>query len=572
MEYNFYDIVFRFNDQPNKLAIETDYSRITYEELFNKVEDYSKKIEQVGLLPGSNVIVHMRRGPEYIITILSLSKLGITFVPIDITYPKERIDFIKNDCQANGIITDYKYEDLTVVDYLRIDDNINLTFNILGKRDNDSNDSNEKIAYIIYTSGSTGKPKGVQISNKGFSYLKELFDEHLKLGKDDKILQFASISFDASIWEISMALTNGLTLALFLDSDKDVNKFENFVKNHSVTIATLPPSYSELLSEEVISNFNLLITAGSEPHKKLLKKINLEETRYINAYGPTECTVCACLWEAKDLKELDSKQIPIGNISQDNLLIDDSGELCVSGEGLSVGYLNRDILNKKNFFYLNGFRYYKTGDLVNTDKHGNIYFRGRNDNQVKFNGYRIELEEIERSIFDIDLSIIDAAVTVLNDTLVCFYIGNIDVSEVKRELEAKLPIYMVPSIFQNVESFIYNTSGKIDRSKLTIKTQEQNFQNSDNIINSKLEEILIEILPVEVSNRDESLMEYGLNSLGLINLAAKVKNIFGINISIEEISKNCTFNGLMDILLHKNEDLGLIKNNEITHDVKNENE
>ena len=572
MEYNFYDIVFRFNDQPNKLAIETDYSRITYEELFNKVEDYSKKIEQVGLLSGSNVIVHMRRGPEYIITILSLSKLGITFVPIDITYPKERIDFIKNDCQANGIITDYKYEDLTVVDYLRIDDNINLTFNILGKRDNDSNDSNEKIAYIIYTSGSTGKPKGVQISNKGFSYLKELFDEHLKLGKDDKILQFASISFDASIWEISMALTNGLTLALFLDSDKDVNKFENFVKNHSVTIATLPPSYSELLSEEVISNFNLLITAGSEPHKKLLKKINLEETRYINAYGPTECTVCACLWEAKDLKELDSKQIPIGNISQDNLLIDDSGELCVSGEGLSVGYLNRDILNKKNFFYLNGFRYYKTGDLVNTDKHGNIYFRGRNDNQVKFNGYRIELEEIERSIFDIDLSIIDAAVTVLNDTLVCFYIGNIDVSEVKRELEAKLPIYMVPSIFQNVESFIYNTSGKIDRSKLTIKTQEQNFQNSDNIINSKLEEILIEILPVEISNRDESLMEYGLNSLGLINLAAKVKNIFGINISIEEISKNCTFNGLMDILLHKNEDLGLIKNNEITHDVKNENE
>ncbi|HEL1242041.1 TPA: AMP-binding protein, partial [Streptococcus equi subsp. zooepidemicus] len=106
MEYSFYDIVSRFNDYPNKLAIETDYSSITYEELFNKVEDYSKKIEQVGLLPGSKVIVHMRRSPEYIITILSLSKLGITFVPVDITYPKERIDFIKNDCQANGIITD----------------------------------------------------------------------------------------------------------------------------------------------------------------------------------------------------------------------------------------------------------------------------------------------------------------------------------------------------------------------------------------------------------------------------------------------------------------------------------
>lgn len=569
MEYSFYDIVSRFNDYPNKLAIETDYSSITYEELFNKVEDYSKKIEQVGLLPGSKVIVHMRRSPEYIITILSLSKLGITFVPVDITYPKERIDFIKNDCQANGIITDYKYDDLTVVDYLKIDDNINLTFNFFGKRDNDSN---EKIAYIIYTSGSTGKPKGVQISNKGFSYLKELFNEHLKLGKDDKILQFASISFDASIWEISMALTNGLTLALFLDSDKDENKFETFVKHHSVTVATLPPSYSELLSEEVISNFNLLITAGSEPHKKLLKKINLEETRYINAYGPTECTVCACLWEAKDLKELDSNQIPIGNISQDNLLIDDSGELCVSGKGLSVGYLNRDILNKKNFFYLNGLRYYKTGDLVNIDKHGNIYFRGRNDNQVKFNGYRIELEEIERSIFDINPSIIDVAVTVLNETLVCFYIGNIDVSEVKRELEAKLPIYMVPSLFQHVESFIYNTSGKIDRSKLTIKTKEQHFQNSDNRLDSKLEEILSEVLPVEVSNHDESLMEYGLNSLGLINLAAKVKNIFGIDISIEEISKNCTFNGLMNILSHKNENLGLIKNDEVTHDVENENE
>jgi len=116
MEYSFYDIVSKFNDQPNKIAIETDYSNITYEELFNRVDSYSKKIEQVGLLPGSKVIVHMSRGPEYIITILSLSKLGITFVPIDITYPKERIDFIQNDCQANGIITDYKYDDLTVVD------------------------------------------------------------------------------------------------------------------------------------------------------------------------------------------------------------------------------------------------------------------------------------------------------------------------------------------------------------------------------------------------------------------------------------------------------------------------
>ena len=94
----------------------------------------------------------------------------------------------------------------------------------------------------------------------------------MKLSKDDKILQFASISFDASIWEISMALTNGLTLAIFLDSDKDKNLFETFVKNHSVTVATLPPSYSELLSEEVISQFDLLITAGSEPHKNCLKK------------------------------------------------------------------------------------------------------------------------------------------------------------------------------------------------------------------------------------------------------------------------------------------------------------
>ncbi|MDP5872883.1 AMP-binding protein [Streptococcus mutans] len=569
MEYSFYDLVFRFNDQPKKLAIETDNSSITYEELFNKVKDYSKKIEQVGLLPGSKVIVHMRRSPEYIITILSLSKLEITFIPVDITYPKERIDFIKNDCQANGIITDYKYDDLTVVDYLKVDGNANLIFNCFGKKDNDSN---EKIAYIIYTSGSTGKPKGVQISNKGFSYLKELFNENLKLGKDDKILQFASTSFDASIWEISMALMNGLTLALFLDSDKDKNAFEVFVKEHSVTVATLPPSYSELLSKEVISKFNLLITAGSEPHKKLLKKINLEETRYVNAYGPTECTVCACLWEAKDLKELDSNQIPIGNINQDNLLIDDSGELCVSGKGLSVGYLNRDILNQKSYFYLNGLRYYKTGDLVSTDKQGNIYFRGRNDNQVKFNGYRIELEEIERSLFDIAPSIIDAAVSVINKTLVCFYVGNIDVSEVRKELENRLPFYMVPSLFQQVESFVYNTSGKIDRNKLTIKNEEQHFESSDNKLDSKLEEILNEILPVEVNNRDESLMEYGLNSLGLINLAAKVKSVFGIDISIEEISKNCTFNGLISILSLKNKKSKFIKNDEITHDVENENE
>lgn len=566
MESSFYNVVFGDDTESSKIAIQTEDSSLTYLDLFNKVENYSNRIGSLGMLSGSRVVIHMKRSPEYIITILALSKLGITFIPVDISYPKERIDFIIKDCEANAIITDYEYGDTAVSSALTIDENINLVINFF----NNKTKCDKTIAYIIYTSGSTGKPKGVQISNKGFNYLKGLFDEKLNLDEKAKILQFASISFDASIWEISMALMNHLTLVLA--SSKDKTKIERLIRNFSVTVATLPPSYAELLSEDIISNLDLLITAGSEPHKKLFKKIDLERTRYINAYGPTECTVCACLWEAEDFQQIEASHIPIGNISQENLHINTDGELYVSGDGVSEGYLNRDNLNKKCFFIQNGVRFYKTGDIVKTDLEGNIYFQGRNDNQIKFNGYRIELEEIERTLFNVDSSIKDAAVMVINDTLVCFYNGKVDVSEVKKGMNKRLPYYMVPTLFQYVESFEYNTSGKIDRSKLRIKNDESKSKDSKRSIEGKLERILSEILPVEINNKDENLMESGLNSLGMINLTAKLKRDFNVDISIEEISKNCSFNHLVKLISISSETQELKEQNEIIHDVENENE
>lgn len=566
MDKSFYELVFGRNSGQDKFAVMDGKVKSTYKELKKEVDEFADNLlKQNHEEYGQRAVVNMSRSINYVIVILALSKLGITFVPVDVTYPAERLQYIIEDCQADIIIQDKEVP-------LENKGNIyGLDLIDVSVRNKQVGNSRNEIAYIIYTSGSTGLPKGVQISNKGFSYLLSVFESKLGLTSNDRILQFASISFDASIWEISMALLSGLTLVIWGDESKDTVKLENLVDNYGITIATLPPSFAEKLDSRLIDKLSLLITAGSEPHSQLLRKINLENTRYINAYGPTECTVCASVWEAEKAGDLEKNKIPIGNINQDNLMIRD-GELYVSGESLAIGYLNREQLNNQSFSFYGGTRFFKTGDLVDLNDDGSFCFRGRKDNQIKFNGYRIELEEIERNIYDNAPGINELVVKVEKDSLICFYSGQVDVNGLKKSLGRKLPHYMIPSVFQKVLKFEKNTSGKIDKSQLKLMEGTTNYLMS--AINPEfkvLEQILKDILPVAVENREENLMEYGLNSIGMINLSSKLKKNFGLEISIDEIANNCSFEKIARIIKEKGT-ISTDENEGIVHDFENENE
>lgn len=220
--------------------------------------------------------------------------------------------------------------------------------------------SPQNLAYIIYTSGSTGKPKGVMVEHKGVANLEAFFKTRLNVSESDRIIQFASISFDAAVWEIFMGLLAGATLYISSsDIINDYRRFEEYLNENEITIATLPPPYLANLDPEKVTSLKKVIAAGSASTPELLKKWS-NRISYINAYGPTETTVCATVWKADDCETAD-KSVPIGKpitntrvfiVDENNNLkpIGVEGELCVSGAGLARGYLKKPELTRKSLY------------------------------------------------------------------------------------------------------------------------------------------------------------------------------------------------------------------------------
>ncbi|MEH7785726.1 AMP-binding protein, partial [Bacillus thuringiensis] len=217
----------------------------------------------------------------------------------------------------------------------------------------------DNLAYVIYTSGTTGRPKGVLVNHFGVGNLKSMFENDMQIKEDDKIVQFASVSFDASVWEISMALLNGAELHIL--SDEVINNyihFEEYINYQKITVATLPPVYVNNINIDKIKTLRLLVTAGSQINKKLLGEI-ANKIEYINAYGPTETTICSTMWKYEDnIAELYTVPIgkPIRNLkayivgkNNELLPIGVSGELCISGGSLARGYLNKEELTSEKF-------------------------------------------------------------------------------------------------------------------------------------------------------------------------------------------------------------------------------
>lgn len=566
----------------NKLAIIEDKKSYSYNDLLTRAANFSRRLTEKGVTQKSKIAVRMERNISYFVAILGISKLGAAFIPIDISLPIGRVRFILEDCQAELVVVNeiIENEEEGSTKKIEFDDSL------IKGTDVEIEVMDSDLAYIIYTSGSTGKPKGVKIRNLGFKYLKELFDANFEISEQDNILQFASISFDASIWEISMTFFYGATLILWNTPDNSIFRFNNFINDNEISVMTVPPNYLMDVDPKKATKMKTVVTAGSEANLKLAKRWLSEGIQYINAYGPTETTVCACLWQANSLKELKGiKKVPIGRVQQKNIKvvnrvydevnIGEEGQLIVSGQGLSSGYLGRPQLNSEKFMVINDVRYYLTGDIVEVDQTGLIYFRGRADNQVKFNGYRIELEEIERAICNI-ASIKESAVKIEKKSLVAYYSliegENVQPEIIKASLQNSLPNYMVPYLLYEVPSFKLNTSGKLDKQVLNAHDSFASINYSDRS-EQKLVQILEDILPVKIDNKDKSLMEYGLNSLGIINLSTRIQQEFDVNLGINEVLENSSLTAILQLIemqkSSKNtEQDAMLK--ELIHDEKNE--
>jgi amino acid adenylation domain-containing protein len=546
---------------PDAVAVVFDNQQLTYSELNCRANQLAHHLKSLGV--GADVLVGLcvERSPLMIVGMLGILKAGGAYVPLDPEYPQARLSFMLEDTQVKVLLTQHNLvESLPQHQAHVICLDTQEQIISLANQDNlNSTLSAENLSYVIYTSGSTGTPKGVMVEHKGLCNLAQAQIQTFGLDCDSRILQFASLSFDASISEVVMALGSGATLYLGMkDSLMPGISLMERLRDNSITHITLPPSALAVLPTEELRALQTMIVAGEACSVELIKKWSAGRN-FFNAYGPTEATVCATIAKCT----LDDEKIPIGRaIANTQVYILDShlqpvpigvpGELYLGGAGLARGYLNRSQLTQEKFI-ANPFeetqssRLYKTGDLGRYLPDGNIEYLGRIDNQVKIRGLRIELGEIETVLSqhgDVQANCVIAREDNTGDKQLVAYIvaqpeATPKISELRQFLKAKLPDYMLPQAFVLLEALPLTLNGKIDHRALPTPDLESIRLEKYVAPRTPVEEILTQIwaqvLKVEQIGIHDNFFEIGGHSLLATQLVSRIRTCLKVELPLRKL-------------------------------------
>ncbi len=577
------------NNTPNNVAVSYNGSDLTYKELNEKANQLGHYLQLKGVKPDNLVAICVDRSLEMMIGVLGILKSGGAYVPVDPCYPEDRIRHMLNDSKAKVILTQEKLIEMLsplntkhCKEILCLDKMDELLIN--QSKTNPVNETkSNNLVYVIYTSGSTGLPKGVMVEHKGVSNLQQAQREILDVHAEDRVLQFASISFDAACSEIVMTILSGATLVL---ADKEVltdaGKLELFIKNNNISIATLPPVMLNVLDTSIVSSLNKIISAGEACPLSLLKKW-AGKCKLFNGYGPTEDSVCATMHLCDSNatspppigKPIDNNQLYILDSNLNPVPQGVTGELHIGGEGLARGYLNKLKLTKEKFIVnpfskKRGSRLYKTGDLARYLEAGNVEYIGRIDDQVKIRGFRIECGEIETQISKIEK--INMSVVMPEDDehgnkrLVAYVVGDekLDAQKIKKELEITLPDYMIPSIISQIPVMPLTPNGKVDKKALLaldVKIEsDEAYVTPKNKIEERLTEIFKEVLTVEKVGVNDDFFNLGGHSILAISLIAKINDEFLSSMDVSILFEDPTIAGLAEHVRNAsdNEDFDII--------------
>ncbi|MEA5506766.1 amino acid adenylation domain-containing protein [Halotia wernerae UHCC 0503] len=555
---------------PNAIAVVFENQQLTYQQLNAKANQLAHYLGSLGVKPGVLVGLCLERSLEMVIGLLGILKAGGAYVPLDPDYPQERLSFMLEDAQVSVLLTQQQ-----LVDRLsQYQANLVCLDEVWSQiiQNNQDNPVSEvrafHIANVIYTSGSTGRPKGVMVEHTGLCNLAQAQIKTFGLRNFSRILQFASLSFDASIWEVVMAFGSGATLYLGTKESLLPGKpLIEQLRNHGITHITLPPSALAVMPAEKLPALQTMIVAGEACSAELIRHWSAGRN-FFNAYGPTEATVCATIAKCTD----GDKKAPIGRpIANTQIYILDSnlqpvpigvpGELHIGGAGLARGYLNHPQLTQEKFIP-NPFstdrhsRLYKTGDLARYLPDGNIEYLGRIDHQVKIRGYRIEPGEIEAVLGQNpnvqEAVVIDREDHPGNKRLVAYVVsqqGRLNPLQVdnlaqvlKGYLKEMLPDYMMPSAFVILEALPLTPNGKVDRRALPAP---QLHRSSDKFVapRTPIEEMLAHIwasvLKVEQVGIHDNFFEIGGDSILSIQIVARA-NTAGLQLTTKQLFQHQT--------------------------------
>ena len=565
-------------ENKDKICLTAAEKTMTFGELMSVSEALDAELRKISDDKKSVIAVIAERSAEMYSAIYGIIRGGNAYVPIDPDYPQERIDFILKNSQAKAVVTQNKFTHLAgnvpcidMTAFLNNPVTVNESLPCLAQEDD--------TAYIIYTSGSTGTPKGAKVSHK--SAVNRILWMHDKypLGCDDVILQKTPYTFDVSVWELFWWGMVGGKLAASKPGEHFLPaKILDEVAINKVTHLHFVPSVFELFlnylesHEDELQKFSsvkYVFVSGEALMASLVQRFyalfDCEKVSLHNLYGPTECAVDVTYY---DCTPDDIDPVPIGKpIYNTQMYVVDKylnlapigvqGELCIAGVNVGQGYLGNEKLTAEKFID-NPFgegKLYKTGDNAYWREDGNIIFCGRNDFQVKINGQRIELSEIEAVISHLP-EVESVAAIVTKDILVAFYCGKKGIEEkIKDACLNKLPKYMAPSKIVHLDSLPLNSNGKLDKSKLTyINVIFTTLAENDDPVGDKEKMIcraFETVLGIEKIGRNSDFFDLGGTSLSMISILCR--DGFE-NVTAAEFMRNSTPAKLACIISNKNSD------------------
>ncbi|MGF9916646.1 amino acid adenylation domain-containing protein [Paenibacillus ehimensis] len=548
---------------PERVALAFGERTMTYGELNGQANRLARTLRERGVAAESVVGVMTERSFAMMIGILAVLKAGGAYLPIDPGFPEERKRFMLEDSGARVLLVPAGVGETAEglpVPTLAIDETAAGDGSNLGRVSVPSG-----LAYILYTSGSTGKPKGVMVEHGSLVNTLAHLQRSFPLEQEDAYLLKTSFTFDVSMSELfGCFFAGGKLVILEPGAEKEPSRMIETIRRHQVTHINFAPSMLQSFMDvaeskeaaPALQSLKYVFAAGEALGAHTVGKFYALglQAKLVNLYGPTEATIYATGFVFNGGEELQRVPIgkPIGNMRA--YIVDEhmnlqpvgvDGELCLAGKGLARGYLNQPELTAQAFVdhpFCPGEKLYRTGDLARWQEDGNIVFRGRIDQQVKLRGFRIELEEIEKTLL-LHPSVRGAAVAVKEDSaglecLVAYVVtdGELAEEELAGHLGQWLPSYMLPSRYMRLEKLPLSTSGKVDRKALPAPEAAVQTQPAGDApvteIERKLIEITENILNMQGIGVNDNFFRLGGNSLLTIRFVTEIESAFQISLTL----------------------------------------
>ncbi|WP_405083110.1 amino acid adenylation domain-containing protein [Paenibacillus chitinolyticus] len=567
---------------PDAAAIQFGSETVTYAELNERANRLAHSLRAKGVGPDRIVALMASRSPLLLVGILGVLKAGGAYVAIDPAYPKERIDWMLEDCGEALLLTEKAYAGVVtraVAEWYLDDPEL-----YAADRGNpELVHKPDHLAYVLYTSGSTGRPKGVMIEHRGLVHFISGFRNRIPFEKGQSILAMASASFDIFVVENLLPLTLGMRIVLASDEERgDAALLQGLIDAHGVDVLQITPSrfkwwMNQRGETDGLQKLRLLMIGAEPMTADVLGRLRAATgARLFNLYGPTETTVWTSIREVTE-----GEDISIGTPIEGSVMmvLDEglklqptgvTGEICIGGPGVGRGYLSHpewDVAFVPNP-YAPGERMYRTGDLGRRLENGEFAYAGRRDFQVKIRGHRIEIGEIEQLLLrheQVKETVVTAFQEEDGEYALCAYVvmqnaaaadaepdgaassGRLT-AQLREYLGDKLPSYMIPAFMVVLEAIPLTPTGKIDRRALPkpgpTDAGKRELVPLSTDTERKLAEIWKELLGTDAISAKDSFFELGGHSLKAAGMISRIAERFGIQIPLRDIFMNPTLEGL----------------------------